>query len=196
MVLWPAAGEAASYARERAGFSLGLHLDLGEWAYRQDGWVTVYERAKLEDELAVEAQIERQLGEFRRLAESEPTHLDSHHHVHREEPVARMLASVAAELGVPVRDFSPDVRYCGDFFGQGSESESYPEGVGVESLLALIRALPAGTTELGCHPGYADDVETTYGAEREVEVRTLCDPRVRIALADEGIQLRTFESRR
>src|SRR3712207_7115710 len=35
MVRWPAATEAAAYAREHRDLSVGLHLDLGEWVYRE-----------------------------------------------------------------------------------------------------------------------------------------------------------------
>src|SRR5437764_14850027 len=43
MVRWPAAVEAARYARRHPGLSLGLHVDLGEWAYLDGQWVLVYE---------------------------------------------------------------------------------------------------------------------------------------------------------
>jgi hypothetical protein len=36
------------------------------------------------------------------------------------------------------------------------------------------------------------DFETTYGAERAVEVATLCEPAVRTALARLGIRLISF----
>jgi predicted glycoside hydrolase/deacetylase ChbG (UPF0249 family) len=36
--------------------------------------------------------------------------------------------------------------------------------------------------------------ESSYGSEREAEVRALCDPRVREALATERIELRSFAS--
>ena len=34
MTRWLAAGEASLYAKEHPELSIGLHLDLGEWAYR------------------------------------------------------------------------------------------------------------------------------------------------------------------
>src|ERR687893_53407 len=43
MVRWPAAAEAAAYAREHSELSLGLHIDLSEWAYRDGDWRAVYE---------------------------------------------------------------------------------------------------------------------------------------------------------
>jgi chitin disaccharide deacetylase len=47
-----------------------------------------------------------------------------------------------------------------------------------------------GITELSCHPGYVDDSHvTTYRIEREAELRTLCDPRIRRTLAERRIAL-------
>ena len=42
MVRWPAAAEAAEYARAHPELSVGLHLDLGEWAHRGGEWVCLY----------------------------------------------------------------------------------------------------------------------------------------------------------
>src|SRR5439155_19097165 len=77
MVRWPAAAEAADYARRRPGFSLGLHLDLGEWAYRDGSWEPVYEVVPLDDVACVTEEVSRQLAAFRRLAGTDPSHLDS-----------------------------------------------------------------------------------------------------------------------
>src|SRR5438034_11679377 len=43
MVCWPAAVQAAAYARKHPALSLGLHFDFGEWIYHQDNWDNVYE---------------------------------------------------------------------------------------------------------------------------------------------------------
>jgi hypothetical protein len=56
----------------------------------------------------------------------------------------------------------------------------------------LIRALPPGITELSCHPGAAGVEDPLYGEEREWELRTLVDPRVRTALEEEGVELKAF----
>jgi len=48
-------------------------------------------------------------------------------------------------------------------------------------------------TELSCHPGYVDaGFRSSYRAEREIELRTLCDPRVRRAIHERGIALIGF----
>src|SRR4051794_22877892 len=42
MVRQAATGEAILASRECPGLSLGLHVDLGEWAYRGGQWVELY----------------------------------------------------------------------------------------------------------------------------------------------------------
>src|SRR5437870_11469633 len=82
MVRWPAAAEAVEYVRKRPGFSLGLHIDLGEWVYRDENWTPLYQVVPLDDVAAVKEEISRQLAAFRNLAGRDPTHIDSHQHVH------------------------------------------------------------------------------------------------------------------
>jgi chitin disaccharide deacetylase len=193
MVRWPTAVEAAAYARRDPALSLGLHVDLGEWHHDNGRWVTVYEVVDTEDRAAVEAEIRAQLDLFRRLTGTDPTHLDSHQHLHRRDgPIRAVMGSLGAELGVPVRELSGDVRYCGEFYGQDDQHRPLPEGIVADNLIRLIRELSPGITEVGCHPAVGDDSDSPYRGEREVEVETLCDPRVRAAIADEGIGLRSF----
>src|SRR5262249_11566001 len=159
---WPAAAEVAAVSRACPRLSVGLHLDLCEWAFSGEAWLPLYQVVPLESGAAVEGEVARQLAAFRALLGRDPTHLDSHQHVHREEPVRSALLQVARELGIPLRDGTPGVRYCGDFYGQTAEGWPYPAGVSVAGLLAVLAALPAGVTELGCHPGEGADVEGMY----------------------------------
>jgi predicted glycoside hydrolase/deacetylase ChbG (UPF0249 family) len=194
MVRWPAAAEAADYARRRPGLSLGLHLDLGEWVYRDGTWEPLYEVVPLNDDAAVADEVSRQLAAFGRLTGTDPSHLDSHQHVHLREPVRSVVIDAAHRLAVPVRYCTPEVRYCGAFYGQTAEGGPLPEAIAVEALTALVAGLPTGVTELGCHPGEGDIKDTMYIDERAREVETLCDPQIREALAAGGIELCSFRT--
>ncbi|MBI3326884.1 MAG: ChbG/HpnK family deacetylase [Nitrospinae bacterium] len=192
MVRWPAATEAAAYGRAHPKLSLGLHVDFGEWAYRSERWVPLYEVVPISDRAAVTDQVAGQLAAFRRLVGKDPTHLDSHQHVHLREPIRTILSEVARELAVPLRHCSAEVRYRGDFYGQTAKGTPLPDVITVEGLLHILATLPPGTTELGCHPGEGNDLDTMYCSERAAEVNTLCDPRVRAAIAAMEIELRSF----
>jgi predicted glycoside hydrolase/deacetylase ChbG (UPF0249 family) len=79
----------------------------------------------------------------------------------------------------------PD-HFVATFFGR--------EALTLDHLLGLLDALPAGSSELMCHPGYATDelAGSNYRAERELELALLTDPAVRQRVSDLGIELVTF----
>jgi chitin disaccharide deacetylase len=182
--------EAVRLATEHPALALGLHVDLGQWDYVRGEWVAAYMRCEQTDETAVNVECRSQLQAFRALLGCEPTHLDSHQHIHNSEPVASVMRVLAAELGVPLRGQS--IRYEGGFYGQTGKGEPAPEGITAEHLALLIGELPAGWTELGCHPGIGLVAESSYGHERQLEVQALCDPRVSAALQQAGVRLRSF----
>ncbi|MEA3208232.1 MAG: hypothetical protein QOE70_1289 [Chthoniobacter sp.] len=192
MVRQPAAAEAAVYAHGRPQLSVGLHVDLGEWVYRAGEWHPAYEVIPTDDLDAVSAEVARQLQVFRQLMGRPPTHLDSHQHVHKQEPARSVLLALAQELDLPLRHCSPAVAFCGDFYGQGHKGVPYPGGVSVRNLLAILAKLPPGVSELCCHPGLDRALDSSYCAERCKEVKTLCDPRVRGGLEALGVQLLPF----
>ena len=136
--------------------------------------------------------MDRQLARFRELVGRDPTHIDSHQHVHREKPLAGIVAGLARRLDVPLRHLAPAVRYDGRFYGQTGHGEPFPDAITVDALIALLSDLPPGITEIGCHPGLGDDVDSMYRTERTHEVQTLCDPRVRSAIEAEAIHLCSF----
>ena len=195
MVHWPAAEEAAELARGRPALGVGLHVDLEEWAHDDGEWRVVYRRAA-GDEAAVAEEVEAQLTRFRMLFGREPMHLDSHQHVHREEPLRSVLLEAGHRLAVPVRDLTPGIVYRGDFYGQTGKGEPLPDAIAVDALLGLLSSLPLGVTELGCHPASEPEAGSSYATERVAELRALCDPRVQAAVQAEGIELRTFEGLR
>src|SRR5688572_225179 len=129
MVRWPAAREAVELARQHSRLSLGLHVDLGEWACRNGEWISLYEVAPLDDHMQVAQEIDRQLELFCQLVGRPPTHLDSHQHEHREAGIRPILAGIAERLSVPLRHYGAAVRYCGNFYGQGKLGEPVPEWI-------------------------------------------------------------------
>jgi predicted glycoside hydrolase/deacetylase ChbG (UPF0249 family) len=196
MVRGAAVAEAVSLARENPRLGVGLHVDLGEWVYRDDQWQVAYSVVPTDDADAVAAEVGKQLDAFRALMQCEPTHFDSHQHVHRERPVRRILGELTRKLGIPLRHFHPRIAYCGKFYGQSDKGYANHEAIQVESLLQIIRTLPEGVTELACHPASTADTGSTYEAERILELQSLCDPRVRAALSEAGVELQSFRAMR
>lgn len=175
MVERPAAEEAAALARQERELSVGLHLELEGRAAADPGAATG-----------------RQLRRFERLMGRPPTHLDSHHDVHRDPRVLPAVLEAGEALGIPVRGHSP-TRCLTRFYGEWG-GETHLEQVSVESLIGMLETdVESGVTELMCHPGHAEaGLASSYAQAREPELRTLCDPRVRDALGASGIRLLGF----
>jgi predicted glycoside hydrolase/deacetylase ChbG (UPF0249 family) len=192
MVRYPeGTGAAAAAAVAHPDLDVGLHLDLAEWEHRDGEWHRLYEVVPVDDPRAVERELAAQLACFREILGREPTHIDSHQHVHRDEPVRAAVVRAGLSLGVPVRHFS-SVRYCGAFYGQGRKGTPLPDGITPDALAGLVHGLAHGATELACHPAATIDIPTDYAADRLTELEALCDPRVRAAVADAGVELRGF----
>jgi chitin disaccharide deacetylase len=185
MVERPAAEEAARLSREHPALSVGLH-----WDHEAAG-----ERVNLKDAAALERELERQVERFVALVGGPPTHLDSHWHVHDREPARTCFRALADRLGVPLRGAGP-VAHVGGFYAQWEWKVTRLDYVGVEFLCRLLREEVVGAwTELGCHPGYVQpELRSVYLHEREKEVRTLTDPRVKATVEEEGIALVGFRN--
>jgi len=192
MVRQPAVGSAVACAKSHPSLTVGLHLDLGEWEWRDAGWFQTWHVVPTDDAAAVAREIESQLATFQRLMGRMPTHLDSHQHVHQHDPVRCAALTVANRIGVPLRGLTDAVAFCGNFYGHGAKASPFPEGISVANLLSLIRDLPPGTTELSCHPGLDEGLASCYCSERLAEVRTLCDAQIRAAVESGDIRLRGF----
>ena len=184
MVHGRGAGDAVAVAAANPCLSVGLHWDLDA------GGV---DRVDLADPVAVRAELEAQLVAFERLIGRRPTHLDSHHHVHRRPEIAPVARELAAALGLPLRA-EGDVRFVGGFYGQWEWRVTDLAHVSPDFLIWILRnEITEGWTELGCHPGYVTaELTSVYGAEREVEVETLADPRVRAEAQELGIELVSY----
>jgi len=175
-----ASGEAAELSRSAPGLSVGLHADVREEL-----------KGTMDGRRLCEA-LDAQMARFDELMSRPPTHLDSHHNVHRDSRALPYFLDLAREHGLPMREHSP-VRYFSKFYGQWG-GKTHLEQLSVESLARMLeREIKEGFTELSCHPGYVDpDYRTGYSREREAELRTLCDPRIRHALAEQSIHLVSY----
>ncbi len=185
MVTGAAARAAVALAQEHPALGLGLHWDLdGEQAEPQ---------LDLDDTVAVRAELARQLEVFSELTGQLPTHVDSHHHVHRRPELAAIAQELVKPLGVPLRE-DGRVTFIGGFYAQWEWLITDLNHVSSEFLIWMLRnEVGEGWTELGCHPGYvSDDFTSVYLTEREVELRTLTDPVVRAEIEALGIRLASY----
>jgi chitin disaccharide deacetylase len=171
---------AIQQAGKRPGLGLGIHV-----AFDSRGKMLI----DMQDLDAVLRDLDRQMDAFVRLTGSLPDHIDSHHHVHRRFNVARLFFDAGRRYRLPVRGFC-DVIYVGRFYGQPEFGKTDLSRISVEALLDVLRSLKPGIAELACHPGRLEArADAFYNREREAELRTLTDERVKAAIAGEGIRL-------
>jgi predicted glycoside hydrolase/deacetylase ChbG (UPF0249 family) len=185
MVTGRAADEAVELSREYPKLGIGLHFDV--WGEDEREFDT-------RDLPATRDEFNRQLERFVQLLGRMPTHIDSHRHAHREEHLLPSFLEWTAELGLPVRG-DGRVRFVGGFYAQWEWKVTQLEYVSVPCLQKMLRdEVPPGFTEFSCHPGYiTSDYQGVYSDEREAEIRTLIDPRVRQTIDETGIELISYD---
>jgi chitin disaccharide deacetylase len=147
----------------------------------------------------VRGEAEAQIDAFVRRFGRFPTHLDSHHHVHRLPGVAETIMQVALAARLPLRSQDPGFREglrrhgvrTPDHFVGGDGVDPYWT---LERLLDTLAILPLGVTELMCHPGHFDEAlaYSRYGRQRQVELAALLEPEARATAERLGIQLCHF----
>jgi predicted glycoside hydrolase/deacetylase ChbG (UPF0249 family) len=166
MVLRDAASAAVEELPAHPNLAVGLHLEWG-------------------------GGCRRQLDLFRELVGREPTHLDSHKHVHETDAAFGAAAeTLAAELEVPLRNRA--IRYERSFYGRDEDGASAPDLISPQHLIDLIETLPPGWTEIGCHPAAGPVPTSSYDSERQIELATLRDPGVKNLLNVSDVQLCSY----
>jgi predicted glycoside hydrolase/deacetylase ChbG (UPF0249 family) len=137
------------------------------------------------DPREVEREWEAQLATLRALG-VEPTHVDSHHHVHQVPVAFEAYAGLAKRHGLPARGGTPEqtlaLRRLGVATADVFSGEFFRGPLDAGHLLAVAEAAARhcpeeGVIELMSHPGRVDDAlrrRSIYVEERERELATLC----------------------
>lgn len=181
--------EAVRMSKDAPGLSVGIHVNFTNEAERLFDF---------ENETLVRAELRRQFDVFCELMGKKPAHIDSHQHVHRARERRPIFQELAREHAIPLRDELPVV-FKGAFYAQWEWGRGEPEKVSVAMLDWLLRdeVHHGGIYEISCHPGYFDPAaKYEYHQEREWELATLCDPRVREILAEEEIEVVNYHQLR
>jgi predicted glycoside hydrolase/deacetylase ChbG (UPF0249 family) len=182
MINMPDCEEAIELSAAHPEMSIGLHVN-----FTNEGDPVI----DLTDVEAARTELNNQYELFVERMGRIPTHLDTHHNIHREPSLSPLFLEFAEDHDLLLREHSP-VRYFSSFYGQW-DGESHPEHISPRQLLKVLETeIRPGYTELACHPGYAGDFASGYSAEREIELRSLCSEEVRQRVTELGIELVSF----
>lgn len=211
MVNYPAASEVHGLSAESPRLGIGLHVQLtggppqlpptripslvgpdGRLPPKPDGLSGA-------DPAEVLAEARAQLRRFRELMGRDPTHFDSHHHSHRVGAVFAAVVTLARETGRPVRPADAAqvelLRREGIRTPDRFSEEFFDEEARLDVLLAIVRDLPDGTTELMCHPAVVDEelrATTSYALPRARELEALTSPEARAEISSSGVELVSY----
>jgi len=213
---------AVDLARETPSLDIGVHLTLLQTASALTGRPLPGDLPALLQAIGLRqidiwAELSAQVRKVISAGIS-PTHLDTHKHTHILPPVASAVARIVQEFGIRwVRkpfDFGltsgfaarlmrtqhsglqRKLREAGalatDYFA-GFALTGYLDEAG---LLRLIDELPAGSTELMCHPGFCRDElrasPTRLKESRETELHALTSVNVMARLKERNIVLANY----
>jgi predicted glycoside hydrolase/deacetylase ChbG (UPF0249 family) len=180
MVLAPAAPEAAALAHSHPELSVGMH-------FVEEGGTELDEPAQASR--SFHAQLER----FRELTGRDPTHVDSHHHVHTESDRIGIFRELVEPLGIPLRG-DGRVAYIGGFWPEWAPGVRNLDYIRRPFLRHLVDTeVGEGFTELACHPArVTDDLRSSYLRERELELQTLTEEGLPEELEGSGVKLVSY----
>ncbi len=157
------------------------------------------------DEILIEWEAQ---FEFLRGLGIEPTHVDTHHHVHKFPNVFDSFCTMARRFNVPARAITFSMRDalnraqvpCPDRVSLGF----YGDALSLQTLLTLTtdaaQSLPeSAVVEIMCHPGfYCDELASLskYTHQRERELEILCSPILSQELETRGTELCCYDALR
>jgi len=201
----PATSHAIELAKKHKGLGVGVHLTLTcgrplcddtssltdhTGAFRAYDW---YARGNRPEAAEVEKEWRAQIEKIKD-AGVEPTHLDTHHHINRFEPMRTVMVELARFYGLPVRNnFSMpeagDLRTTDLFVDD-------PRILLEDREKIKARFKDAGSVEIMCHPAYLDKPlldrsDYTYNRTEEAEGLMLAALREKLSVKN-GFKLISY----
>ena len=207
-------GEAVEHAsqlsRELPELGVGMHFvltlglplspmpgltregQLGKWI-----WEMTEQDALPLDEIARE--LECQFNRFVDVFGREPTHIDSHHHVHMIQAIFPLVAEFAQRKGVAMR-VDREVRGLPDVAvtsTEGFSSAFYGDEIDEALFLKVLddsAAKGERSLEVMAHPAFVDEIvrKSAYCWPRLAELDVLTSASLKYAIAERGYRLGTF----
>ena len=213
MVNGEAIEHAAALSRDLPDLGVGMHFVLtlgmpltampgltrdgllGKWIWEmaEQGTLPLEEIAR---------ELDCQFNRFVDLFGREPTHIDSHHHVHMIPAIFPLVAEFARRKGVALR-VDRQVDMPGEMGGDlppttdGFSSAFYGDEISEALFLSVLdRSVQQGerSLEVMAHPAFIDNTirKSAYCWPRLAEMEVLTSTSLKYAIAERGYRLGTF----
>ncbi|TCW16304.1 hypothetical protein EDF73_102108 [Raoultella sp. BIGb0138] len=168
---------------------------LGKWI-----WQMAEEGSLPLEEIAHELVC--QYRRFIALFGCEPTHIDSHHHVHMIAPIYPIVAAFARENGVALRidrqlaqrdGLAQDAARSSEGFTSEFYGDAISEALFLQTLDASLQREET-SLEVMCHPAFVDNtiMGSAYCYPRLTELEVLTSASLKYAVAERGYRLGTY----
>ena len=208
-----ASSHAAQLSRCLPELAVGMHfvLTLGEPLSAMPGLTRegrlgkwIWQMAE-EDNLPLDEIAHELACQYRRFSElfgHEPTHIDSHHHVHMIAQIYPIVAAFAREKGVALRidrqlatfsGLAQDAARSSEGFASEFYGEAVSEALFLQSLDASLQR-DEKSLEVMCHPAFVDHtiMGSAYCYPRLSELDVLTSESLKSAVAGRGYRLGTY----
>ncbi|MGE8205363.1 chitin disaccharide deacetylase [Heyndrickxia sp. NPDC080065] len=203
MVNMPAAEHAVNLVKNCPSLGVGVHLNLtagkpihtnvpslindrGYFHHNRD-------LLKKGNWMDLEKELRAQIEYFYTLG-LEPTHIDTHHNIHANEPISSIVESISKEYVLPVRQLTNTNKskqipeFCSDF---------HKDNATYETLVSIFKRVQKSPIEMMCHPGFIDETLlnlSSYNLPRIRELSILIDNKTKEAVNKYDIQLKCYKT--
>ncbi|WP_312470374.1 chitin disaccharide deacetylase [Neobacillus sp.] len=209
MTNMPGAEHAAALAKDNPGLGVGIHLvvdcgtpvnnDVPSLIDEKGSFHNVEGLVQIAEVVDIEKEFTSQIEKFLSFGLN-PTHIDSHHHVHSHERIYPIMEKIAQKYQLPIRKVSDDPKHTSNSRLQTVQCfihEFYGNELTSRSFIHLLdKVLSYETVELMCHPAFIDEpllTGSSYALQRVRELAILTDKEVRDAIVDRKIKLVTYK---
>lgn len=211
MINMPKASDAIKLAKDNGIEGIGLHLTLtcGEPVSPKEEVPSLINdrghfykrRAELFPVMNLdeaEKELRNQILEFRKY-DIKLSHLDSHHHIHMYDGIREIVANLAKEYNLPLRQPNIETKELLIKLGvQITDSFSmsfYNDKANVNELINIIDKFPDGSIEIMTHPAIVDKElydHSSYNEQRLEELKVLTSKELKGWIEANNIKLITY----
>lgn len=211
MINMPKASDAIKLAKDNGIEGIGLHLTLtcGEPVSPKEEVPSLINKRgyfyKRRAELfpvmnlnEAEKELRNQILEFKKY-DIKLSHLDSHHHIHMYDGVREIVANLAKEYNLPLRQPNLETKELLIELGvQTTDSFSmgfYDEKANINELIDIIDQIPDGSIEIMTHPAIVDRElydYSSYNKQRLDELKVLTSKELKDWIEANNIKLITY----